>query len=162
MPFHPTSWMSILILSFYLRLGLPSGLHAVRNTSVMWSPWTQLLTKILRPLEGKSRQLIVCDQFHDPAVLSPRIPPGNKWRTDCVGQTAWRAQFEEQINLLPLPWSEPRHLWRPCTNIQGRKRIRIETREEVASSHGCGSQPYSLFSRFTGMLKQQWNAWGSD
>ena len=46
MPSHPTSWRSIIILSFHLRLGLPSGLFPA------WFPTKILYTPLLSPIRS--------------------------------------------------------------------------------------------------------------
>jgi len=45
MPSHPTSWGSILILPFYLRLGLPSGiLPSGLTTKILYAPLISIIS----------------------------------------------------------------------------------------------------------------------
>ena len=89
MPSHPTSWRSILILSFHLRLGLPSGLipstfptknlyttlfYPIRATCLAHLILLDLITRTIFSEQYRSRSFSLCNFLHFPCHLVPLRP----------------------------------------------------------------------------------------
>ena len=91
MPAHPTSWISILLLSSHLRLGLPSGLFPtgfpigtlctplpspIRDTSPAHLILLDLVTPKILGEEYRSLSFSLCSFLHSPvnsSLLGPNI-----------------------------------------------------------------------------------------
>jgi hypothetical protein len=91
----PTFWRSILILSFHLLLGLPSGLcptgfstktlytpllSSIRSKCIAYLVLLDLITRIIFGEEFKSLSSSLCIFLHSPVILSllsPKFSPQN-------------------------------------------------------------------------------------
>jgi len=103
---HSTSWRSILILSTYLRLGLPSGLlHSGYPTKTLYTPLSSpiratcpayliLLDFITRTILGevyKSFSSSLCNLLHSPVTSSLLGKESDNWVELKGSKVCWKS-----------------------------------------------------------------------